>query len=94
MPSRNAISVGMEVMFAAAANCCSASVSILPKVMSEYFSLAASKTGAKLRHGPHHAAQKSTKTVPLPEMVDSKFAAVSYGSHACFFPSRGWVRCG
>ena len=34
MPSRNAISVGIEVMLAAPASACSASVSTLPNTMS------------------------------------------------------------
>ena len=35
-----------------------------------------SKTGAKARHGPHHDAQKSTSTIGLSTIVDSKFARV------------------
>ena len=42
MPSRKAISVGIEVMRAAAASCCSASVSTLPNTMSVCCSEAAS----------------------------------------------------
>src|SRR5690606_7977650 len=43
---------------------CSASVSTLAHVMSGCRLDAASKIGAKARHGPHHAAQKSMKTIP------------------------------
>jgi len=35
-----------------------------------------SKTGEKARHGPHHDAQKSTSTIGLSTIVDSKFARV------------------
>ncbi len=76
-PSRKAISVGIERMPAAAASCCSASVSTLPKTMSGCVSEAASNTGAKARHGPHHAAQKSTRTMPSEVTVSWKEAAVS-----------------
>src|SRR5436305_13013966 len=33
-------------------------------------------TGAIIRHGPHHAAQKSTRKLPL-RMDSAKFASVS-----------------
>src|SRR5258706_1822149 len=33
-------------------------------------------TGAIIRHGPHHAAQKSTRNAPL-RIVSAKFASVS-----------------
>src|SRR3954452_14541386 len=33
-------------------------------------------TGAIIRHGPHHAAQKSTRKLPL-RMASAKFASVS-----------------
>src|ERR1035437_160125 len=77
MPSRKAISVGMDVIRAVAASDCSASVSTLPKMMSGWLTLALSKTGAKARHGPHQAAQKSTSTMSLLRTVCSKDAAVS-----------------
>ena len=48
MPSRNAIRVGIEVMPAAPARPCSASVSTLPNTMSGCVSEAASKTGREL----------------------------------------------
>ena len=67
----------MELICAAAARFCWSSVSILPKVMSACFSLAASKTGPNIRHGPHHAAHQSTRVIPDPVTVDSKFSSVS-----------------
>jgi hypothetical protein len=59
------MSVGIEEMPAAAEISCSASVSTFAKVISGYYSEAAWKIGAKDRQGPHHAAQKSTTTMPL-----------------------------
>lgn len=61
----------------APASCWLASVSTLAKVMSGLSSDADSNTGAKLRHGPHHAAQKSTRTMPSPFTVVSKVSSVS-----------------
>ncbi len=77
MPSRKAISVGIERMPSWADSACSASVSTLAKVMSVCCSEAASKTGAKERHGPHHSAQKSTSRMPSDEIACSKRSAVS-----------------
>src|SRR6266487_529351 len=77
MPSRNAISVGIEKIRSAAARACSASVSTLPNTMSGCFRLACSYTGAKRRHGPHQPAQKSTSTIPSPVTVCSKVSLVS-----------------
>ena len=59
------------------ASSCSASVSTLPNVMSGLASDAASKTGPNCLHGPHHSAQKSTRTMPSPVTVSSKDWAVS-----------------
>ena len=59
---RNAISVGIEVMFAAAASACSASVSTFANTTSWCVSDAFSKVGPNCLHGPHHSAQKSTST--------------------------------
>src|ERR1039457_4238848 len=59
MPSRNAIRVGIEVIRAAADRPPWSSVSTLPNVMSGCFSLAAWKTGANIRHGPHQDAHQS-----------------------------------
>ncbi len=67
MPSRKAIRVGMERMPAAAARRCSASVSTLAKT----------KMGASMRHGPHQAAQKSTSTIPSPVTALSNVSVVS-----------------
>ncbi len=61
---------------AAAASSCSASVSTFPNTTSEWTREADSNTGAKLRHGPHQAAQKSTRTMSLSRTVDSKSVAV------------------
>ena len=72
----------MLVIFAAPASACSASVSTLPKTMSGCFSDDAPKIGANWRHGPHHAAQKSTRTISLSTIVCSKVAAVVDGCHA------------
>ena len=46
MPSRKAISVGIELICAAAASSCCSSVLTFAKTMSECFSEAASKVGA------------------------------------------------
>src|SRR6266545_4161215 len=74
-PCLNAIRVVIEVMPAAAASARSASVSTLPKTTSGCPSEACSKTGAKWRHGPHQAAQKSTNTTSLSVTVRSKLPA-------------------
>jgi hypothetical protein len=74
-PSRKAISVGIDMMPAARANATSASVSILPNTMSPCCSAAASKTGANMRHGPHHDAHQSTNTISLSLIVDSKVSS-------------------
>jgi len=72
MPSRKAMRVGIEVIFAAADSACSASVSTLPNTMSGWVALACSKIGLKVRHGPHQDAQKSTSTISLSSTVCSK----------------------
>src|SRR5688500_15622157 len=76
-PSRTAIKVGIEESPNACSSVCCASVSTLPKMMSSCCSEACSKTGANIRHGPHHDAQKSISTVPLPPATSSKFCSVS-----------------
>src|SRR5665647_2794649 len=76
IPWRKIIRVGMDVMPAWDAITCSASVSTLPNTMSGLAVDAFSKTGANIRHGPHQAAQKSTNTMSLSAMVDSKVASV------------------
>src|SRR5690606_5776594 len=76
IPSRKAMRVGIEVIAARAASSRSASVSTLPKVMSGCLAAAASNTGANMRHGAHHAAQKSTRTIPGADTVLSKFSSV------------------
>ena len=64
MPSRKAIRVGIDMIRAAPASAGCASVSTFAKVMSGCCSLAASNTGANMRHGPHHAAHQSTRVMP------------------------------
>src|SRR6266702_1014501 len=71
------IRVGIELMPNEPASACCASVSTLPNTASGYCSDIRSKTGPNMRHGPHHAAQKSTRARPVPPIVDSKFSAVS-----------------
>ena len=77
MLSRMTISVGMDAMLKAAASSGSASVSTLPNTASECRSAAFSKIGPNIRHGPHHAAQKSTRTRPPSVTVEWKLSAVS-----------------
>jgi hypothetical protein len=60
---------------AASSGC--ASVSTLPNTASGCRSDARWNTGATMRHGPHHAARKSTSTSPPPSTTGSKFPAVS-----------------
>ena len=62
---------------AAAASPGWSSVSILPKVMSGCCSLAASKTGANIRHGPHQEAHQSTRVIPGLVTVSSNVSSVS-----------------
>src|SRR4051812_18633124 len=59
-------------MPAADESSCSASVSTFANTMPAWVCEAASNTGAKLRQGPHHDAQKSTSTMPGPDTVSSK----------------------
>src|ERR1700674_5853687 len=77
MFSRNTIRVGMERILNDPASSCWSSVFTLANSTSGYFSAAASKIGAKLRHGPHQGAQKSTSTILSPVTVWSKLALVS-----------------
>nr|BFE77813.1 hypothetical protein GCM10020093_004140 [Planobispora longispora] len=76
MPSRIAMTVGIEVISNPWARACSTSVSIFPNVMSSCFSDAFSKIGPNVRHGPHQAAQKSSRTIPL-SAISLKFASVT-----------------
>ncbi len=63
LPCLKIISVGMLRIAKRIASAGSASVSTLIKRALPASSAAVcSKTGAKLRHGPHHGAQKSTTT--------------------------------
>src|SRR5674476_178669 len=90
MPSRNAINVGIDVMLASWARYCSASVSTLPNTMSGLAVAAASNTGAKLRHGPHHEAQKSTRTMSPSAIVVSNVVSVSSMGLMEFATERIW----
>lgn len=72
IPSLKAMRVGIDEMPAEAERACSASVSTLAKVISGYFSEAFSKIGPNIRHGPHQAAQKSTRTIPSFKISASK----------------------
>lgn len=74
-------------MSAASASTVWSSVSTLPKTMSGLASDAFSKMGAKLRHGPHHVAQKSTNTMELLSTVLWKFGGEFGGGHVA--PSVG-----
>ena len=65
-------------MFAAPASACSASVSTLANTTSGLASDAFSNVGANWRHGPHHSAQKSTRTMSLSATVFSNASAVSW----------------
>ena len=76
-PSRTAMIVGIDRMSKCTARSCSASVSTLPNTMSGCRSETRSYTGANARHGPHHAAQKSTSTIPSAPVTSSKVAPVS-----------------
>src|SRR5689334_14992694 len=76
-PSLNAMSVGTELMPAVAANDEFSSMSTLANTMSGCLSDAASKMGPKLRHGPHHVAQKSTSTMVPCVTTCSNVSAVS-----------------
>src|SRR6516162_9064560 len=77
MPSRITIRVGIEEIPSAPASSGWASVSTLPNTASAWVPDARSNTGPNMRHGPHHAAQKSTSTSPSPLVTASKFADVS-----------------
>ena len=74
--SRNAISVGIEVIPNMPASSCWSSVSTFANTASGYCSLAASKTGPNIRQGPHQEAQKSMNTRSLSTIVDSRVSLV------------------
>src|SRR4051812_44336600 len=76
LPFLKAISVGMERISAAAASCCSASVSTFAYTTSGCCSDEAANVGANALHGPHHDAQKSTSTISLSVMVSLNCTAV------------------
>ena len=67
----------MELIRAAADSSGWSSVSISPNVMSGCCSLAAAKTGANLRHGPHQDAHQSTRVIPGLVTVSSNVSMVS-----------------
>ena len=91
MPSRKAIRVGMEPIRAAADSSGWSSVSILPNVMSVCCSLAAWKTGANIRHGPHQEAHQSTSVIPGFVTVSSNVSLVS-AMVLMLFPASGKSR--
>ena len=63
LPSRKALTAGMPWMRKALAICWLASVSSLARsTCGSRSRIALSSTGVSWRHGPHHAAQKSTTT--------------------------------
>src|SRR3954452_22752315 len=71
------MSVGMDMIWNAPASSGCASVSTLAKTMPGCLPDASSKIGPKRRHGPHHSAQKSTSTMPLPATTSAKLSLVS-----------------
>ena len=80
--------MGMDWMPNEPASSCWASVSILPKTRSGWSSDACSKIGPNVRHGPHHDAQKSTRTVSFVDTTSAKFSLVSSTvAIACSLPS-------
>ena len=77
MPSRKAISVGIEVIRAAPDSAGWSSVSTLPNVMSGCLLAGGRKTGANIRHGPHQDAHQSTSVIPGLVTVSSNVSSVS-----------------
>ncbi len=77
MPSRKTISVGIEAIPAEPDSSGWSSVSTLPNVMSECWSLAASNMGANIRQGPHQEAHQSTRVIPGRVTVSLNVSAVS-----------------
>ena len=77
MPSRKAISVGIERIPAAPDRPGWSSVSTLPNVMSGCCPLAAWNTGANIRHGPHQDAHQSISVIPGLVTVSSNVSSVS-----------------
>ena len=75
--SRTATSVGIERISKASASSGCASVSTLPNTTPGCCSAADSKIGPNRWQGPHHDAQKSTRTISLLETTSAKFSAVS-----------------
>jgi hypothetical protein len=67
----------MDLIPAAADSAAWSSVSTLPKVMSGCCLLAAWKTGANIRHGPHQEAHQSTSVIPGLVTVSSNVSLVS-----------------
>ena len=67
----------MELIPVAADSSGWSSVSILPNVMSGCCLLAAWKTGANIRHGPHQEAHQSTRVIPGLVTVSSNVSLVS-----------------
>src|SRR2546427_12556568 len=62
-PFLNRIRVGMPLMpYLCETEGLSSTFSLTTRALLAYFSATASTVGASMRHGAHHAAQKSTKT--------------------------------
>ena len=78
----------MELIPKAAASSPWASVSTFPNTMPGWASEAFSKMGPNMRQGPHHEAQKSTSTVPLPAMVASSCRGEFHRGHGGQVSSR------
>src|ERR1019366_2649122 len=56
-------SVGMARMpYSAARDCCSSMLTLPILILPSYSSASSSSSGAIILHGPHHSAQKSTRT--------------------------------
>ena len=83
---------GIAEMFAAPASSCCASVSTLPNVTSVWVSEAFSNTGANARHGPHHSAQKSSRTMPGFSIVCLKLSVVMVTvAMSAAWPAASWT---
>src|SRR6185312_7683639 len=65
IPSRNSINVGIARIWSCPPSCGSASVFTFANTTSGCRLEAASYAGAKARHGPHHGAHQSTRTMPF-----------------------------
>lgn len=87
LPPSKTSSVGIERMpYCAASSGCSSTL-ILPTLMSGRSSAICSTSGTTILHGPHHGAQKSSKTGTLDCFTSvSKFARVILITAICLTP--------